>query len=554
MKLNLFSFLFVFLVLSTSVFAEVSVSLNDDASATNDLVCSFSGEGYEREWILNGIVQDQFKNQERIDASNLMKNDVWTCNVYSFRIGRYTFDRVLQGSDTAVVINSAPVITSTSPTSVCVGSAYTYDVEAFDADEDVLAYSLVSGPSGMTIDADNGFITWIPSATGMYSLQISVTDGEATVYQLITIIVSTCTADEMTVDAIASPDSGERPLEVDFSAVVQNGNGLLHYVWNFGDGSAQSLDSNPTHTYSAVGDYTVMVIVYDSTVPTAKQANDTVVVHVMEQGTPLAVTASANPTSGDEPLNVSFTASASGGFGGYSYFWTFGDGASSTLQNINHVYDEEGAYTARVTVTSGTLSAARTFTINVDEEDDDDSDSEEYDLFVENIKFDPENPNQGSELTALVTLENAGDEDMDNLQLKMEIEDLNVETSSSKFDLNDGDKETVEVALDLPSKVAEGYYTVKFTIKNNDFTVTKYRELFIKGTKANVQPVTSTNVVTQNNIQGYSAPAGKARVNWLGIWFMILLFLALLALVIYLTKKAMTKEEKVEVTSLDEMI
>jgi PKD repeat protein len=82
-------------------------------------------------------------------------------------------------------------------------------------------------------------------------------------------------------------------------------------------------------------------------------------------GNPLAATVSANPTSGQIPLAVSFTGTATGGTPPYSYSWNFGDGsAASTTQNPSHTYSTAGTYTATLTVTDS-ASPAKTATSSV---------------------------------------------------------------------------------------------------------------------------------------------------------------------------------------------
>src|SRR5258705_232281 len=72
----------------------------------------------------------------------------------------------------------------------------------------------------------------------------------------------------------------------------------------------------------------------------------------IQGATPLAATASGNPSTGNAPLSVSFTGSATGGTGPYSYSWNFGDGsATSTLQNPSHTYSSACTCTATLTVT-----------------------------------------------------------------------------------------------------------------------------------------------------------------------------------------------------------
>ncbi|MGQ9759796.1 MAG: InlB B-repeat-containing protein [Candidatus Methanomethylicaceae archaeon] len=62
----------------------------------------------------------------------------------------------------------------------------------------------------------------------------------------------------------------------------------------------------------------------------------------------LQVIASANPTEGFPPLNVTFTSYAFGGTTPYSYNWEFGDFGISNLQNPYHIYSQPGSYMAKV--------------------------------------------------------------------------------------------------------------------------------------------------------------------------------------------------------------
>jgi len=57
-----------------------------------------------------------------------------------------------------------------------------------------------------------------------------------------------------------------------------------------------------------------------------------------------------SPTSGTEPLTVSFTDQSSGSPTGWS--WTFGDGGTSSAQNPNHTYNNAGTYTVILTASN----------------------------------------------------------------------------------------------------------------------------------------------------------------------------------------------------------
>ena len=69
---------------------------------------------------------------------------------------------------------------------------------------------------------------------------------------------------------------------------------------------------------------------------------------------------SGSPTSGTEPLNVSFTDQSTGSITSWS--WTFGDGGTSTTQNPSHQYTSDGNYTVTLTVTGPGGSDAETKT------------------------------------------------------------------------------------------------------------------------------------------------------------------------------------------------
>jgi PKD repeat protein len=81
----------------------------------------------------------------------------------------------------------------------------------------------------------------------------------------------------------------------------------------------------------------------------------------IQGSTPLTAAAGASPTTGDAPLSVSFTGSATGGTAPYTYSWAFGDGSTSTAQSPSHTYSAAGTYTATLTVTDSS-SPAKTAT------------------------------------------------------------------------------------------------------------------------------------------------------------------------------------------------
>ena len=82
---------------------------------------------------------------------------------------------------------------------------------------------------------------------------------------------------------------------------------------------------------------------------------------------PPTAKASAAPDAGPTPLTVNFSsAGSSDAFGkALTYSWKFGDGGTSTTANPTHVYTTAGTYTAKLTVSNGTLSGSTTTTVVV---------------------------------------------------------------------------------------------------------------------------------------------------------------------------------------------
>lgn len=65
--------------------------------------------------------------------------------------------------------------------------------------------------------------------------------------------------------AEAEPEEGKAPLAVQFTADIDGGKPPLKYTWKFGDGSPDSNEANPKHTYDKPGSYRADLEVADAT-------------------------------------------------------------------------------------------------------------------------------------------------------------------------------------------------------------------------------------------------------------------------------------------------
>ncbi|MFN8143044.1 MAG: PKD domain-containing protein [Bacteroidia bacterium] len=123
------------------------------------------------------------------------------------------------------------------------------------------------------------------------------------------------------------------------------------YSWNFGDvGSGvnnTSALSNPTHTFSAPGTYTISLTV------SVGSCTDNITKTVRVRVPPTVQFITPDRQACDTPFTVSFSDTTSGL---NAWSWQFGDPASgaldsSSLQNPSHTYHSFGNYTINLTVT-----------------------------------------------------------------------------------------------------------------------------------------------------------------------------------------------------------
>lgn len=127
---------------------------------------------------------------------------------------------------------------------------------------------------------------------------------------------------------------------------TDNTSGSVAWEWDFGDGGTSTLQ-NPTHTYSAEGNYNVSLIVTVS-----NGCKDTLVKisYVVLQKPNANFTADTN--KGCIPLTVQFSDASTSGSPIVSWNWSFGDGNSSISQNPSNTYNDTGQYIVKLFITN----------------------------------------------------------------------------------------------------------------------------------------------------------------------------------------------------------
>jgi PKD repeat protein len=131
----------------------------------------------------------------------------------------------------------------------------------------------------------------------------------------------------------ANPRTGIRPSLVSFTDLSTGS--PTSWNWSFGDGS-YSESQNPAHIYTEVGNYTISL-----TANTTSHSNTATKVEFVVIGEPVYSGYTANVTSGTVPLAVQFNDTS---INATSWGWSFGDGNTSTSQNVTFVYNIAGTY------------------------------------------------------------------------------------------------------------------------------------------------------------------------------------------------------------------
>ena len=225
---------------------------------------------------------------------------------------------------TTATVNDLPTAGFNNST-VCLGNATSF-TNTSSISSGTLTYSWNFG-DGSTSTATSPSHTY--SSAGNYTVTLMATaNGCSNSYTTTVVVNDVPTADFTTANVCV----GNAMSFSNYSG------GATKYSWNFGDGSAASTATKPSHTYTASGNFTVTL-----TAENAAGCTDTKSVSVTVFGTPTADFSASDACAGTA---VSFTNKSSTG----SYLWNFGDGGASTTTSPSHTYKSAGTYTVMLTV------------------------------------------------------------------------------------------------------------------------------------------------------------------------------------------------------------
>ncbi len=255
--------------------------------------------------------------------------------------------------------------------------------------------------------------------------------------------------------------------------VTLNGSGstdpdgeITNYTWTMGD-ETTLYGEEVTHTYTAVGTYTVNLTVKDD-----QDATDSDSCKVKVHSPPPVAVADATPSEAYTDDSIQFDGTGSYDPDGdvVNWSWDFGDGETGYGNVTSHSYDDNGTYTVQLTV----------------KDNDDETNTTSIDVSINNRKpsagftFSPDTPDT-----------------QDSITFTDESTDPDGSIDSWEWDFDDGNESTAQ----NPSHTYadDGTYDVELTVTDDDGTASTMSKTV---TVSNTPPTAAFTVTTSVTIPG----------------------------------------------------
>jgi PKD repeat protein len=242
-----------------------------------------------------------------------------------------------------------------SPDSGEVPLTVTFDASSsYDPDGEVIAYEWDFDEDGRYDDAEGVVVDHEFSQEGSFEVSLRVTDNNGD-YNVMNMTIEAGSVNGLRAvisSGLAEGDYyyvGEKYSFDGSLSQVRDGK-ITSYLWDFGDLN-QTQSRTASHTYEESGEYEVTLTIEDSE---GNEDSTSMMIQVVDEGTPPTAVITATPDSGAVPLTVVFDASSSTDPDDdmVQYEWDFdNDGLIDDRgDKVTHTYEELGVYTAVLTV------------------------------------------------------------------------------------------------------------------------------------------------------------------------------------------------------------
>ena len=281
-------------------------------------------------------------------------------------------------------VNRAPIFKAIADQTVGEGNTLSFTVNATDEDGTGLTYTAVNIPSESTFDSGTGDFSWTPDydMDGEYTANFSVSDGEVTIYQEVSITV-TDTNRAPVLDYIESVSVNETELvTINLNATDPDGDNPLYYTKDSGLGNLNDNVFTWVPSYEDKGIHYINFTVTDGNLTNTQMAvigvnntnrapefNSTIGAQTIHEGEYITFTVNATDADGDdltysvsgdpETSTIEFTST------GINFSWT-PSYTESDNYTVTFIVKDELKYsdTLKVPITVLDVNRAPHFTLN----------------------------------------------------------------------------------------------------------------------------------------------------------------------------------------------
>jgi len=139
---------------------------------------------------------------------------------------------------------------------------------------------------------------------------------------------------------------------------------IAFYRWNFGDGSSEILEENPTHLYENPMEYQVTLTIIDND-GSSTSSNTFVSVGTQENDPPVAKMIFVETARAGEQIYFDSSETYDPDGDDLTYLWDFGNGQNSNSTSTSYKYPQRGTYAVTLTVSDGEYSDIATGVIKI---------------------------------------------------------------------------------------------------------------------------------------------------------------------------------------------
>jgi PKD repeat protein len=282
----------------------------------------------------------------------------------------------------------------------------------------------------------------------------------------------------------ADPTTGYSPLSVDLYCDAEGGDSPVTYIWDIegNDYEGQSLnyvfETEETRTYS------VTCTAYDNDDDVIAGIIDISVyaepIEPQPEPEELEISISANPRTGDAPLEVEFTSSVVGGSLPLTYLWRFGDGTTSNEENPVHTFEDEGNYMVRLSVSDADGdTGSDSIYITVGEEEEEGEHESTHRFSISSVRV-YEKVNAGDKLDIELEIKNRGSKER-SIKVSVSIPELDIKEVVTINTLGKNENVWRIISLDIPEDSKAGFYSLRVNVKNDHYSDTSYSTIEVLG-------------------------------------------------------------------------